>query len=414
MQPGTVERCLLLLGELLAACLPLAASAPQQPLQQWLAAAAIEAADELGSYASMAAAALQQPEQPQKQQQPGSRTAQLALGCAASSLRLLMAAPADEHAPSRQPAVERLSACCVATLQAFAAAAQGLQQAAAAATAADAAVWQQVAAWQAPVAECSSALAVAVESSWLQGREGEEELSQAAAAATAALAAVLALQATAAAAAPAGAPSQKRGGASSGGSLPVYCHRQCWKAAASLLALQQGLNAPQPHAGWEEQQAGVLAAALNSLQHAGAVAALAADHRSLLLQLRCCRLLRPAAAQQPRIAQLALAQRQQAQPAAAPADCTAGSQQLALAGWLCDAAWDAYEGATAAFKRRRAGLTAAVVSTCLHPTLFGAGTAALHAPGSRLQRLVGELCGLGTKSWRTMSIVALQVRLGRW
>lgn len=347
MQPGVVERCLLLLSELLAAGLPLAAATAQHTLLQWLTAAVGEAADELASYASLSAVELWQPGGGQH----GVKKAQLVLDTVCASLRLLMSREPVE------PSTERLATCCLEVLQSFVAGSLQLETAGACPDGDAAQAWQQAAAQLLPVADCSGALAAAVKAGWAQGHEQQQMLAQASSAAAAALQAVLSLQAAAAAAAAAG---------DSG--LPVYCHRLCWKAIASLLSLLQQLQQAQPHEQWEQQQASALAAALNALQHSPQVPALAADQRCLLLQLSCCRLLLPETLQQQRVGQLALGRQQRLGPAAAAG--TDGGQEAVLAGWLCDAAWQAYKGAGAASKRRWAGLTAALVSTCLHPALF--------------------------------------------
>ena len=286
-------------------------------------------------------------------------------------------------------------------------------EAPAAADAADAAAWQQAASQLAPLADCCASLEAAIDAGWLAGREQQETLGATTAAAAAALDAVLALQALEATAATAA------GGGPRGGGLTVYAHRLCWKAAAKLASLQAQLQAVAPCSSqqeqrWHEQQAALLAAAICSLEQAAHTPALAADYRGLLLQLRCCRLLLPAAMVHKQVAQLALERRQQP-------DAGAGHGAAALAAWLCAAAWQAYDAANAAVKRRRAGMTAGLVTTCLNPVLFepaaccGPCDAALHAPDGPLQTLLGRLLPLGGKSWRTMSILSLQVgRAGLW
>lgn len=422
LQPGAAERCLLLLNELLAAAQLLEISGrqgeQQHPMLDWLAAVVSSGAEELASYASMAAAPLwQQPQQLQPAREEAGRqqgsTAQLALTCVCNSLQLLALLDCCGG-----PASERLLACCLGALQGYAASAGAPstpgQQAAAGPS--DGSAWQRAAAPLQPLASCGAALAAAMEAGWLSAAEQQPTLEAAAEAAVAALASVLSLQAAAAAAA-AGSSSKQTSG------LAAYCHRLCWKAVASLLILLQQLRLAGPSHGlqqqWEEQQAAALADALNGLQRASGAPALAADYRGLLLQLRCCRLLLPTTLQQKRVAQLALAQRQHA---AASATGQAGSEpNLELATWVCSAAWQAYEAAAAAAKRRRSGLTAALASTCLHPALFSgsvsdggspaeaaAAALALHGPAGPIQQLLGRLLDLGAKSWRTMSIVSLQ------
>lgn len=402
LSAGAAQRSLLLLRELLSTAQALGAAAAakqpadgsqqtQQPrLLDWLAAAVCAAADELGSYASMTAAAVWQAE-PAAADQAG-RAAQLAAACLCGSLELVLALQ-GLGAP-----VEHLAGCCLDILQRFAAAApeqwwRGLQGA-------ELVVWHSAAARVVPLGDCGAALAAAVQAGWAQGPEQRQVADEAAAAAAAGLDAVLLVAAAAAVA------------AGQQGGLPVYVHRLCWKAAASLLLLQQQLHQGQPQQQrWDEQQAAVLAAALLGLQQAQQSAALAADHRGLLLQLRCCRMLLPAALEQPRVAQLALAKRR---APAAPAASDSASDGAALAAWLCSAAWQAYEAAAAAVNRRRPGMAAAVVATCLHPALFAtAGAAAVHEPGGAVQQLLEVLLPLGAKSWRVMNIVSLQVSC-RW
>ena len=418
LQQGTAECCLLLLRELLAAAQLLYEqhSGPQQQqpsVLKWLATVIACNADELASYASMAAAPLwrqQQQHQQQAREELGRQqdaTAQLTLTCVCDSLQLLIQL-------NHGAAGERLAACCLDALQGCAAAAS----AQAVGTGSSGSAWQRAAAPLQPLVNCCSALAAAAAAGLLSAAE-QHSCSEAAAVA---LQSVLSLQvATAAAAAASGTSKQASG-------LAAYCHRLCWKAVHGLLLLLQQLQPAGPLVGSqqqqqsEEQQAAVLAAALNGLQQASHAPALAADYRGLLLQLRCCRLLLPAALQQQRLAQLALAQRQ----GAATTGQASSEPEIALAAWVCSVAWQGYEAAAAAAKRRRAGLTAAVVSTCLHPALFstaasdgsgpaGSATAAtaLHGPSGPIQQLLGRLLQQGVKSWRTMGIVSLQARTRR-
>lgn len=418
LQPGTAERCLLLLRELLAASQLLSEeqSGPerQQPsVLNFLATVIGCNADELASYAGMAAAPLwrqqQQQQAGEEQERQQDATAQLALTCVCDGLQLLIQL-------NHGAAGERLAACCLDALQGFAASAQAAAGQQPVTSTADGSAWQREAAPLQPLANCCSALAAAAAAGLLSAAE-QHSCSEAA---VAALNSVLSLQAAAAEAAAASGTSKHASG------LAAYCHRLCWKAVHGLLLLLQQLQpagdlvGSQQQQQSEEQQAAVLAAALNGLQQASHAPALAADYRGLLQQLRCCRLLLPAALQQQRLAQLVLAQRQEA----ATAGQASTDLGVALAAWVCSAAWQGYEAAAAAAKRRRAGLTAAVVSTCLHPALFstaasdgsgpaGAATAAaaLHGPSGPIQQLLGRLLRQGVKSWRTMGIMSLQARL---
>ena len=364
----------------------------------------------------MAAAPLGEQQQEQQQaaghpQQPGT-AAQLALGCVCASLQLLVQVRRGGGA-----AADQLASCCLQTLQRCAAAAAAVAAAAAGQPVVPGATsgeWQRAVATLQPLAGCCDALAAAMGAGWLSGLEQHQTLAAAAEASETALDAVLVLQAAAAGAAAATGTCKQAGGPA------AYHHRLCWRAIAGLLALRQQLQLAQQREGWPEQQAAAFAAALSGLQQAAHAPALAADHRGLLLQLRCCRLLLPTALQQHQVGQLALARRQQVPAAATQAGQVSSSPAAALAGWVCSAAWQAYEAAAVAAKRRRVGLTAAVASTCLHPALFAdapvassgvaalAAAAAVHGPGSPLQRLVGQLLEVGAKSWRTMSIVSLQ------
>lgn len=430
LQPGAAERCLLLLNELLATAQLLVEQIrgqqrqQQPPLVDWLAAAIGSGADELASYASMAAAPLwQQPQQlaagEEGRQQGAAALPALAGVC--NSLRLLV-----QLESGARPASEQLISCCLGALQSYAATADTPAAAGQhpAAGTADSSAWQQAAAPLQPLADCCSALAAAAEVGWLN--TAEQQLGGAAAgeaasqAAAAALNAVLLLQASAAEAAAASGASKQAGG------LAAYCHRLCWKAAHNLLLLLRHMHSSpslhgQQRQQWDDQQVAALATALTGLQRASHAPALAADYRGLLLQLRCARLLLPDALQQPGLAQRVLAC--QPEPAAQPAISHSSTEPtVALAAWLCSAAWQGYEAAAAAAKRRRAGLTAAVVSTCLHPALFGvavsgssspavpaaAAAAALHGPEGPIQQLLRRLLDQGTKSWRTMGIVSLQ------
>ncbi|KAL4440005.1 hypothetical protein ABPG75_003006 [Micractinium tetrahymenae] len=445
LSSSSAERCLLLIGALLSVGLPPATAAKSRPflsglepveqpagwLAECLSVLLAAGADELASYAGMAAAASLWAAVP-GQMQPGRlaggaaeeqapRRAQLALSCLCGSLQLL-ACQRGSLGRAVATGGQRLAAGCLEALCSFGQAQQGGQQAQAAGW--NAARWQLAAAQLLPVADCCSALATAAEARWL------DSPSQAAAgsAAGVALDGVLRLQAAALEAA-AAAQAQGKAAMASGtpGALAAYSHRLCWKAAHALMLLlqllqtrQQGqaggtssqpLPAQQP---WEEQQAAVLAAALTSLQRSAALSALASDARGLLYQLRCCRLVLPGPLASAQVGQAALAQRQRGQQPHEQQQqvaASSGSANVELAGWLCQAAWLAYEGAAVATKRRRAGLTAAVVSACLHPQLFEprAASAALHAPDGPVQRLLGGLLELGTKSWRIMSITSLQL-----
>ncbi|EFN52863.1 hypothetical protein CHLNCDRAFT_138347 [Chlorella variabilis] len=397
---GTAERCLLLLSQLLAICSPLASGAAtttqqqqqqqlermperhrqqlpsQYPLVHCLAATLCCIADELASYSSMLAAALLW--SPMEQQELGgstgqqdSRPALLSLRCMSSSLGMLLSWRRQQVTGAADAAVGQLARA-------------------------------------------------------LEGHQQQQSLAGAAAeAASAALGSVLSLQAAAAAAtiaAPAvPAPGGKHQAAaaatsSSDAAAAAFCHRLCWKAAVGLLGVCQQLAAEQPQDAyqqqrWEEQQGSLLAVALRSLEAEAGITGPAADPRRLLLQLRCCRLLLPAALEQPRVLHLALSYRQ-------PRDLTAsggGSSEgmAALVGWLCSAAWRAYEGTATGSRRRRTGLTAALVATCLHPALFDASAdparRELHAAGAPLQQLVLRLLDAGSRSWRSMSTVSLQL-----
>jgi hypothetical protein len=374
---------------------------------------------ELAAYAELAAAeALWQPAPQQGGQdrgvgRPSARLAQQALACASGGLSLLLAG-------GQQPAAEaaaRLAACCLHTLQSFAAA-EGRRQG----PPSCAACWQAAAARLAPLADCSLALAAAAGSGRGWQRQQLPRHDDVRAAAQAALGAVLALQGAAGAAA-------VRGGGG-GEEATAYCHRLCWRAADGLLELLhcQGLalggerqqDADQQRR-WEEQQAAALAAALRALEAEAGDSGPDADPRRTLLQLRCCRRLLPAALEGPRLRRLLLDQQQSAGAEAAdPASGDAGggdngcgsreeAEVAALVGWLARAAWRAYESGAAGSRRRRAGLTAALVAACLHPALFSPRRAALHAPGGLLHELVLGLLGAGGKSLRAMSFVSLQV-----
>lgn len=332
------------------------------------------AADELASYASMAAAAClwAQPEAPADSAAQGqaARRAQLALGCLCLGLQLLACQPGVLAQGGTAPAGCRLAAGCLQALQGFVEAQQAQQATAAAAW--DAARWQNAAAQLLPLAECCSALWAAAEAGWLH----DHSLAAAAAAASESLSHLLQLQlaaSDAAAAAQAQGKAATAGGTA--GALAAYSHRLCWKAAHALVIFLQRLPSGQPgHAGscagqpapqeqlghWEERQAFVLAAALASLERAAVLPALASDARGLLFQLRCCRLVLPAALADARVARQVLARRQQGQgarqlqqQAAAPGGSTGdelaaaqgGDAQADLAAWLCQVAWQAYEGA---------------------------------------------------------------------
>ena len=355
----------------------------QYPLVHCLAATLCCIADELASYSGMLAAALLW--SPMEQQELGgstgqqdSRPALLSLRCMSSSLGMLLSWRRQQVTGAADAAVGQLARCCLEVLRCFAAACQGRDEQHV--QPACAAGWQRAASQLAPLAECCRALARA-----LEGHQQQQSLAGAAAeAASAALGSVLSLQ-TAAAAATIAAPAVPAPGgkhqaaaaatSSSDAAAAAFCHRLCWKAAVGLLGVCQQLAAEQPQDAyqqqrWEEQQASLLAVALRSLEAEAGITGPAADPRRLLLQLRCCRLLLPAALEQPRVLHLALSYRQ-------PRDLTAsggGSSEAlaALVGWLCSAAWRAYEGTATGSRRRRTGLTAALVATCLHPALFDA------------------------------------------
>lgn len=374
-----------------------AAEQAQQPLVAWLVPVMHAAADELCSYAGLAAGgALWQPQQAAAAVEHTAaagqvaRRAQVAVGCGCSGLHLLV------QQQQAGATADRLVAGCLEVLHGFVAAQQQAaplvdeQQRSAAG-------WQHAAAQLTALADCCHALAGAAAAGGLH----TQSQAGAAQAAAASIDAALALQAEALGAAARG---KGRPAAGSAAALAVYCHRLSWKAAVGLLELQQALSPshdPQQAQRWQGQQAGLLAAALSGLRRSAGSAALASDPRGLLLQLRCCRLALPAALRQGRVARLALALRQPEGPAAEE------DLQLALAAWVCGAAWQAYKGdaaataarsaactsarplrqfhratclpcragAAVATKRRRAGLTAAVVSTCLHPQLFTAASA---------------------------------------
>jgi hypothetical protein len=476
LSPGAAERCLLLLSELLAACPPPPAAKQdqdqeqqqpnqqQQPLLEWLVIAVSYAAEELASYASLSAAALWQPSERSEASEPpaaerhAARRRQLSLFCVCSSLRLLL----SHHLPdAEQPdaATGRLAGCCLEMLRSFVSAQGQPQQqqlerlSAAAAAEPNAPEWQQAAAQLLPLADCCRSLAQAVQTVRFHALM-RHLLTDAAVAAAAALHAVLAVQAAAvaSAAAASGSKAAARGGSGSG--TPAgYCHCMCWKAIDSLQVLQQQLPpwlSQGQGQGLEEQHARALAAALNGLEQAGSVPGLAGDHRCLLLQLRCCRMLLPAALEQRNMREQALFQQHPKKHEVPPQGHSKASGRATLVSWLCSAAWQAYEGTAVATKRRRAGMTAAVVSTCLHPALFEgakircvpcraycsllvtssrnsiiaapklimyiftnacfiACSPELHTPGGPLQQLLQRLLGLGAKSWRIMSILSLQL-----
>ena len=244
----------------------------------------------------------------------------------------------------------------------------------AAAAEASASKWQQAAAQLLPLAECCRSLAAAVEAVRFHALIRHLLTDAAVAAAEAALNAVLAVQAAAVASAAADSGGKAPARGSGGSGTPAgYCHRMCWKAIESLLFLQQQLPPwLNPGQGHERtvQHARALAAALNGLQQAGTAPGLACDHRCLLLQLRCCRMLLPTALDQRGMREMALFQEHPKQQEVPPQGHSKASGRAALVSWLCGAAWQGYEGAAVATKRRRAGMTAAVVSTCLHPALF--------------------------------------------
>jgi hypothetical protein len=434
---GVSARCLLLLSQLQAMCSPLsvedgadgAGGQEDYLFLDWLEGVICSAADELASHAGMHSVtslwgtlAPQQGSnggQQQQQQQPaddqqGSRVAHLALHCVAGSLRLLLSSRQRRAASATaNVARARLAACCLDAVCGFAAArevGQAQQQAAPA----SAKEWERVAAQLVPLPACCHALAAALQAGLQLGQVlPPPQLARASQASAAALDAVLSLQAAAAAASAAG------DGCEGGRAAAAWCHRLSWKAADGLLMLRLQLEqlnwkAEQQQAqGWEQQQGRVLAAALLSLEAEGSATGPAADPRRLLLQLRCCRLLLPRALQQPTVRQQALALRPAAAltAAAGSSDGDEGTTSEAeLAGWLCHAAWRAYSGGAAGSRRRRAGLTAALASTCLHPALFCTGPAldSIHAPGGALSLLLERLLAAGSKSWRVQGIVALQ------
>lgn len=404
-------RCLLLLNELLTVCLPPAGAGQltaaellpgqrrRQLLADWLVAALTGiAADELASYASLAAGAAlwgqqQQQQVPGQQHEqpddatPAARRAQLVLGCVCGALRLLAWHQQQQGScQAAGPAGERLAGSCLEVLQSFRAATSqaGWLEPLHREGQPGAAGWQLAAARLLPLADCCVALAAAAEAGWLQGRAPAGAVAEAA---NASLDAVLQLQVLAAqvAAAQQQGKESKASGANSNASgspaaLAAYCHRLCWKAADALLQLLGGLHrggqkvqhhgqawqhqhaGHAPHAApldtyrqrWEGQQAAVLADALDSLQRSSAVPALASDARGLLLQLRCCRVALQAALAQPRVGQLVAAHRQGAggaaaagvagAAAAAAAPAAASQPSMLLAAWVCEVVWGAYEG----------------------------------------------------------------------
>lgn len=363
----------MLLSALLSVCTPsstaaaepgLPTSGQQQQVQQAgqlaeaLGSTLAAAADELASYAGIAAAATlwaqsRSPAQPEvaaasAAQGEASRRAQLALSCLCRSLQLLACQPGTLALAGAAPAGHRLAAGCLEALHSFGLVLQSQQQAAAAGG--DVGHWQQAAARLLPMADCCAALSTAAKAGWLDG----PSLAAAASAAAGALDAVLQLQGTALKAA-AGAQAQGKAATASGtaGALAAYTHRLCWKVAHGLVLLLQRLHTQQPAQGhsqnWQEQQAAVLAAVLTSMERSAQLPAVASDARDLLFQLRCCRLALPAALASEDVARLALAHRRQReelpQQLQQQADASLGSADVELTAWLCQAAWQVYEGA---------------------------------------------------------------------
>lgn len=383
LSTGLAERCLLLLSALLSVCLPSPAAAADSQLSaggHWqkgqqtgrlaelLGSVLAAAADELASYAGMLAGASlwarQQsralPEGPTAGSAQGDavRGAQLALSCLCRGLQLLACQTGTPQYAGTAPAGRQLAGACLQTLRSFVEVQEGQQLAAPANW--DVQHWQQAAAQLLPIADCCPALSVAASVGWLDG----PRQAAAASAADAALEAVLRLQA---AALDAAAAAQARGKAATAsgtaGALAAYTHRLCWKAAHALVLLLQRLRCEraaqasvqqqlppqdQPQR-WAEQQAAVLAAALTSMQRSAQLPALASDARGILFQLRCCRLVLPAALADAQMARLALDHRQQReqrpQRLQQEAALAGGGADAELAAWLCQAAWQVYEGA---------------------------------------------------------------------
>lgn len=329
----------------------------------FLAATIDQTAGELVGYSvMMAAGAFWDLRQQDPQQEQGTRLTHLSLSCVSGSLGLLLARQQQGAMPFGDGAASRLAACCFTVLSCFVAAQQSQHEDQL--VPATLAGWQQAATQLSAVAGVCKALRQAAESErWIELLQ--QQGSQADILAADALDAIMHLQAAAAASS-----SARQCSSGEEQAAASYCHRLCWKAAVSVLELQLSVSHQQQDR-WEEQQAQVLGAVFHSLEaDIGGTGSLV-DVSRLLVLLGCCRLLLPAILQRPRTVQLAVAQRQGATQAASNG-MQPGSQQPAvmLVSWLIDVAWGAFNRTAQGSQHRKAGVTAALVSTCFHPVLF--------------------------------------------